>query len=138
MQIAKSLFSELYAVALRISLNYRLPFKIFNSMSLLYRSAFLMFRLDKHRAWGDLQTPKAPKAGRPFGALSGVIFGRSISSAGRSGLGGWGDCAHVCFRGCDREYSTTNERSQHLTPQAPLTQAPSPNLHELPLKIDSH
>lgn len=67
MQLAKSLFSELYAVALRISLNYRLPSKIFNSMSLFYRSAFLMFSVNKHTAWSDRQTPKAPKAERPFG-----------------------------------------------------------------------
>jgi hypothetical protein len=101
MQIAKSLFSELYAVAPRISLNYRLPFKIFNSMSLLYRSAFLMFSVNKHRAWGDLQTPKAPKLHNRLGLGKRLYLESSlrdpIFSVGRSGLEVLGD-----FVGGDR------------------------------------
>jgi hypothetical protein len=106
MQIAKSLFSELYAVALRISLNYRLPFKIFNSKSLFYRSAFLMFSANKHRAWGDLQTPKAPKPNDRLGLSKRLYLasslGHPICSAVRSLLGEgvlWGRLLLDCVTG---------------------------------------
>jgi hypothetical protein len=61
MQSAKSLFSELYEIALRTSFNYRLSFKIFNSMSIPYRSAELMFGL-KYGSLDDLQPPKPKQA----------------------------------------------------------------------------